>query len=205
MKVQRFKGRTIKQAKLVNNILKVYNNDSFAEDQNWYVRANEYAKNLASINGITVLQASGVIASLSPLKSWDENRRIAREFLNNGSAYHTSTFIGKAEDILNGDGTRDSILTTLNGNKTRSFFLNIAYPNDITGVTIDRHALSVAMGKTLPDSNLKGITKNQYSFFESAYVQAADKVGILPHEMQAVVWVKWRKLKEAKKFEDVPF
>tara|TARA_R110000868_G_scaffold392714_2_gene663500 strand:- start:703 stop:1329 length:627 start_codon:yes stop_codon:yes gene_type:complete len=204
---QRYKGRTLNQAQLVKNILEVYNNQAHTGESNWYYTANELAISLATKYNVTTLQASGVIAALSPLKSWDENKRIAEGYLKNGEASHTGAMITKADDIVgyNGTMTEEFILVTLNGNKIQNFFLNIAFPGVALGVTIDRHAVSVAVGEVLPDSMLRSITDKQYAFFEDAYRIAANKVGILPHEIQAVVWVKWRKLKEAKKYAEVPF
>lgn len=204
---QKFKGTELKQSKVVKNILKVYNDTTFTAESNWYTTANELAVSLAKAYDYNLLQVAGVIAALSPLKSWDENKRIAEAFLKSGDAYHTGTMIAKADDIVNYDGNfqREFILTTLNGNKIQNFFLNIAYPMAKEGVTIDRHAVSIAFGKSLPDSMLRSITDRQYEFFAECYRIAAAKAGILPNEMQAVTWVKWRKLKDAKKFEDVPF
>lgn len=208
MKVtQRYKGRQLNQAKLVKNILEVYNNQDHQRELNWYETANKLASKLGRLYNVTALQAAGVLAALSPLKSWDENMRIAEAYLKNGSAYHTSTMMLKAQDIISYKGTltEEFILTTLNGNKIQNFFLNIAFPKSELGVTIDRHAISIAVGESLPNHMLTAITDKQYEFFADAYKIAASKVGILPHEMQAATWVKWRKLKEAKKFEDVPF
>jgi hypothetical protein len=204
---QRYKGRQLNQAKLVKNILEVYNNSDHQGAASWYQTANELASKLARLYNVSTLQASGVLAALSPLKSWDENKRIAEAYLKNGEAYHTGAMISKADDITayNGSMAEEFILVTLNGNKIQNFFLNIAFPNVALGVTIDRHAVSVAVGEVLPDSMLRSITDKQYEFFVEAYKIAANKVGILPHEMQAVTWVKWRKIKEAKKYEDVPF
>jgi len=204
---QRYKGRTLNQAKLVKNILAIYNDQEYTGESDWYQTAHKLAVQLATKYNTTTLQTSGVIAALSPLKSWDENKRIAEAYLKNGEAYHTGAMISKADDIINYNGsmTEEFILVTLNGNKIQNFFLNIAFPKVSLGVTIDRHAVSAAVGEALPDSMLRSITDKQYEFFADAYKKAAIKVGILPHEMQAVVWVKWRKLKEAKKYAEVPF
>lgn len=207
MTKQLFKGKVYGQRHVVNNILRTFNNTEFTAQSNWYTEANLLATKLASLHNLTVLQTAGVIASLSPLKSWDENQRIAKAFLKSGDAYHTSMFIDKAEQIVkyNGDFAREFNLSILNGNKIQNFFINIAFPKESTAVTIDRHAISVALGKLVPENHLKGITDKQYEFFAECYRQAANKVGVLPNEMQAVTWVKWRKIKSAKANAGVPF
>lgn len=204
---QKFKGKDLTARKVINNILKVHNNTEFSADKNWYVEANQLAQNLARKYNVDVLQASGVIASLSPLKSWDENKKIAEAFLRTGRAKHTAAMTNKAKDILTYKGTaqREYILNTLNGNKIQSFFLNIAFPTVSDKVTIDRHAVAIALGRNAKDNELKDITDNQYLFFEDCYKAAAAKAGLLPHELQAVTWVKWRLLKTKEKFADVPF
>lgn len=202
---QRFKGVTLRGDQIVENILDVYYNDQVDSETGWYQNANELAVELANRYDSCPLKVAGIIASLSPLKSWDENKRIAESFLRNGESYHTGIFQSKAEAILEGDSCRERILEILNGNKIQNFFLNIAFPKLVNAVTIDRHAVSIAHGYTVEDSKLKGITDKQYNFFKACYVEAARIAGVLPNEMQAVTWVKWRKLKAQDYFADVPF
>ena len=204
---QKFKGSTLFRKRCVDNILSVYHNPDFSGGYNWYDKANELANVLATKYGLTTLQVAGIIASLSPLKSWEENKKIAVQFLINGNGKHTEAMKSKARDIkaYSDSFEREFILATLNGNKISSFFVNIAYPNEGSYVTIDRHAIAICLGRNINENEGKGITDKQYEFLASCYRQAAEILDIVPNKVQSVTWVKWRKLKNAKKFEDVPF
>lgn len=204
---QKFKGTTLYRKRCIDNILKVYNNPEFEGDATWYRDANKYAQTLASKFKLTNLQVAGIIAALSPLKSWNENKKIAEQFLLNGNGKHTEAMKQKAKDIkaYNNSLEREFILTTLRGNKISNFFLNIAYPEAKDHVTVDRHAIAVCLNRNINENEGVGITDNQYEFLASCYRDAAERLGVLPNVVQSVTWVKWRKLKQAKKYEGVPF
>lgn len=203
MSKQKFKGRTLFTKTTVDNILRIY--DQQTQITNWYRDANLFAQNLSELTGHSLPKICGVIAALSPLKSWDENKIIARNFLlKTGPAKHTRVMVNKAKDIISGTGEVDQICEVLNGNKITSFFLNILQPETAGAVTIDRHAVAVALGRNATDKELQ-ITTGQYEFFANCYRIAAQKRNVLPLQMQAVTWEIWRELKAAKNFADVPF
>lgn len=194
---QKFKGVTLYRKRCVDNIIKVYNDSRYDGGQEWYLEANGYATKLANIHGLSLLQVAGVIASLSPLKSWDENKKIAEQFIISGAGKHTRVMINKANDIVNYKDSmeRDFILATLRGNKISSFFVNIAYPKEPTHVTVDRHAIAVVLGRSITEKEGVGITNSQYEFLASCYRDAGEVLGVIPNKVQSVTWVKWRKLK----------
>lgn len=204
---QKFKGTTLYRKRCVDNILNIFNNPDFEGDFDWYKEANRFANDLANKFGLTSLQVAGIIASLSPLKSWDENKKIAEQFLRNGNGKHTKAMKDKARNIkeYNSSMQREFILATLNGNKISSFFVNIAYPNEPTHVTIDRHAIAVCLNRPIKENEGAGITDKQYEFLASCYRQAGEILGLLPNQVQSVTWVKWRQIKNANKFNEVPF
>ena len=102
--------------------------------------------------------------------------------------------VKKAADILAlQDPTTDEIVEILNGQKIVNFFHNIRYPKTSRNVTIDRHALSIAVGKKLTDEKMK-LTKAQFEFFEHCYRWTADNLGISPLLLQSATWVKWRQM-----------
>ena len=100
----------------------------------------------------------------------------------------------KAQAILDSDGELETICDILNGSKIVNFFMNIVNPKS-NGVTIDRHAVSLAVGRDLQGSSLQ-MSATQYQFFVNAYQIASKKVGLLPSQLQAVTWVEWRKFKK---------
>jgi hypothetical protein len=202
---QQFKGLSLTTTKCVNNILKVYNSSDKFISSNWYVEANSYAQTLAILFNVKLSVACGVIAALSPLKSWDENKKIAHSFLKNGKGKHTKAFVDKALQIKQSNGDVETIAMILNGNKIVSFFINILEPTQENFVTIDRHALSIALGRCILENEGKGITLKQYEFFVNCYKIAGLKAGISAVRMQSITWETWRLAKKKEINQDVPF
>jgi len=203
---QAFKSKTYYTKRVVNNILEVY--DQSNDKSDWYQEANDFAWDLANkyLGGTENCHASvcGIIAALSPLKSWEENKKIAISFLKGDKVKHTKTMAGKAYAISKSDGQIDTIVGILNGLKITSFFLNIYNPKTSQAVTIDRHAISIAVGQIMTDNF--SMTHKQYSFFQNAYRVAAEMRDVRPLQMQAVTWVTWRMMKDKNNQEfNLPF
>lgn len=204
--VQKFKGQTLTLKKCVRNILSVYNSANLETiNENWYIEANQFAQSLAIKYDVSLQIACGIIAALSPLKSWTENKLIADNFLKNGKGKHTKLFVDKATQIKNSNSDVETIALILNGNKIISFFVNILEPLQQNFVTIDRHALSIILGRNILEREAVGITYNQYQFFVNCYNVAGLKAKISPVLMQSITWVTWRQNKKAKENMDVPF
>jgi hypothetical protein len=199
---QVFKGKTLYTKTVVRRITEVYNQ---ATDHNdWYKEANDFAFQLSyrlwdkdpATRKQAHAKACGIIAALSPLKSWDENMNIAKLFVLTGQVKHTAVMGQKAKDILSSDGSLETISTILNGSKITSFFLNIYRPSTSQAVTIDRHAISIALGYSITDNF--SMTSKQYEFFQNCYRIASLNASIKPLQMQAITWVEWRKQKATK-------
>jgi hypothetical protein len=196
MRKQSFKGMELTFTKCVNSIIKIYNQATPEEKKNmWYDDARIFAMNQTT-ESVSHVKVAGIIAALSPLKSWEENKRITITFLQNGKTSHTKTNHQKAVDILNCDGKVETICDILNGNKVTAFFLNIVGYKNV--VTIDRHALAVAIGRSITGNEGVGITKIQNEFFQRCYQIAARKENVDPSYMQAITWVAWKRLKQLK-------
>ena len=192
---QVYKGKKLTSAKVVNNIMKIYEQATENERKfNWYVEQNLFAQKLAKRYNVNLSKVVGVISALSPLKSWDENKTIADLFFRTGRVKHTGAMKNKAKRIMAlNDANDDDITDILNGNKISSFYLNIRHPLTSDCVTIDRHALDICLGKVSEDN--RQTTLNQYLFFQKCYVIAGAKVGIKASLMQSITWVKWIELK----------
>ena len=189
----------------VRNIMKVYRKATVRDVQDgveWYARALREAKRISKAFGLPVPTVVGVMAALSPNNRWERNKVDA---YNMCSAYHeglgmdsfkVSTYNSmkaKAWSILT-DSLRDddSILTRLNGQKIRSFYSNIMGLNE---VTIDGHALNIARGyREGLTSDKTNIGVKQYRELQEAYVRAAKRAGVKPHEMQAITWTVWKRV-----------
>ncbi|WOB06453.1 LPD38 domain-containing protein [Piscinibacter gummiphilus] len=109
--------------------------------------------------------------------------------------------IAKAISIYR-NGSFESINEQLGRkHKVRNFFNNILVPNSPNGhVTIDTHAVAAALLRPLsgnsievmhnfggPSSAHAGL-EGTYALYEEAYHRAAERVGLLPREMQSITW-----------------
>ena len=202
MKTQTFKGKELSRTKVKNNILKIWNLTDQSERFDWYQDANDFCNGFQ--NALQLLHqpkdrthaiACGVVSALSPVKSWSQNKLCAIKMLETGDCGHMKQFKDKAKRIMNSDGSDDAILSILNGRKISSFYLNIKYPKVSDNITIDRHALSIALGYWTNDEDYQGMTATQYNFFVQCFTLAAAKVGVPALIMQSATWVKFRKIK----------
>jgi hypothetical protein len=137
-----------------------------------------------------------VLAALSPRKTWDENKNQAIKLVKTGDCGHMRVFKEKALQIIAGSGNEADILKVLNGRKITSFYLNIRYPDKAINLTIDRHALSVALGYWTSDSDYTGLTTRQYEFFSECYRHVAARLSVSPLLVQSATWVVWRRIKK---------
>jgi hypothetical protein len=99
---------------------------------------------------------------------------------------------------------------SLNGHKVRSFFNNIAgwiaSRGHSSDVTIDSHALAIALGNekvssSSPEYEIFGNMESKpyglmgyYAPIADAYRRVAEKYGLEPRQVQAITWVLWREL-----------
>ena len=182
-----------------NNILKVYKvsadyerNDWYREAHNFGVEVSTFLKSFRNYN-ITVNQVLGIVSALSPLKEWEKNKEIAVDFILTGDCGHMGANKRKARQILDSDGSDDEILKILSGPKTSRFYMNMMYP-DGTGVTVDRHAIAIAIGRTATDKE-QSLTPKAYEFIEKCYIMTAETLGLDPLHLQSITWQTWKRIK----------
>ena len=178
-----------------NRIIKMYHQATIEEtNRDWYTYENEQINILAERYKLPANKIAGIHSALSPRKEWQLNKRIAIDLITTNTCGHMKVFVKKAKDILH-TGTSDvDILGILKGRKISSFYMNILYPDSSNKVTIDRHAIAVALGRTATDKELS-LTDKQYTFFEDCYKRASDKLGIRPSLLQSITWEAWKRLK----------
>lgn len=184
------------------NIISVYLNASEAEiseGMNWYPNANDMAYQWG--NG-DIWTAAGVMSAFSPLTPWYRTMELAKDSLSTGVA-RTDTLgnaTKAAQRILDGEHP----LEVLKGLKTRAFATAIATRGKTESVTIDSHALSIAMGYPIASKKAK-IGVRRYRELSALYVDVADMIGVYPAVAQAIVWPAWRNMhfnKATRKGED---
>jgi hypothetical protein len=181
-----------------DNVLSVYRRasfDAFSFGMTWYDDANAVARDLG---GDRFHRAAGVIAALSPMNKWKNNKRMAYRFFERKGIIE---FVGTKNGIGLGKNVRKAIaiyngedaLDILGGDKVRAFYLTILDPNAINNPVIDRHAFDIAVGMRTNDK-ARGLLNNkgQYARFSNAYNEAAAVAGISPCQMQAITWEQWR-------------
>lgn len=195
----RFLNKKHKKSILVKRLLAFYDSATNEErNSNWYIEANQFAIELAERFNKPLIQVCGVIAALSPQKNWQENKRLAVLFLQGKNHGQTKMQLKKADScLLTECETEIFNLLTKNGLKTSQFFLNLLHPNKSIGITIDRHAVGACLFtpnniEALPEIRM---TKTQYDVFQDVYISTANKLAIKPHELQAIVWKAYRRLK----------
>jgi hypothetical protein len=210
---QLYKHEVLTQRKCVNAILRFYSlatHTEVNEGMEWYNVANAYCKELASRFDISIQQAAGIIAVFSPQAGWAENKRYAVSFLvNPGNRLRSLVQNIKAKKILRLKSEADIYAAQSTDNaayKTKSFLLNILNPDIATRVTIDRHAIAVCSQSPdnvfALDNSYAKYTQAQYDFFQACYTQAAASLDILPHQLQAITWITYRRIRSLKQHTD---
>jgi hypothetical protein len=205
-----YKGEVLTRTKVINKIVKIYTDTTEDERFDWYQDAKnkgiEIAKNnnaFVPLWGETAERVNskvwGVIAALSPVKTWSQNLIQAEQFYKSGDCGHMGQFKTKARKIMQSDGSDESILEILKGRKISAFYMNIKYPHHGANVTIDRHALSICLGKWVTDEEYSGMTASQYGFFQNCYILASVKLDTTPLLVQSSTWVRFRKIKHTYK------
>lgn len=173
----------------------------------WYWAMNDFARGLGERYSVPITRAADVIAVISPRLSVEKNMAYAELLFATGDAPIMGAPKRAALRIVHeGIGIVEA---TKDAPKIVSFAHNIAFPDTSRAVTIDRHIIDFLTG-SVDDGGRRVINRAGRACAEhkplnswptcqacepSAYVEAAaefraaaDKLGIMPHELQAVVW-----------------
>lgn len=157
----------------------------------WYLDAYALAY---EISGGQPCIGAGIIAALSPATPWHENVAGARYVAATGEPWHiqSALFNARAIDCRKGD---QGPLTILRGPKVRAFYRNVSDPLRVGPVVIDRHAFSILIGRPLAESALKALDRRGIRQWAAAIYRAvARDEMLLPQELQAIVWLAWRRI-----------
>lgn len=189
----------------VSNILAVYRAataDDLREGLAWYQTAHEWCRVQAgSHRPYLISRNAGIVAALSPLNGWENNKRKAAEVISKRG--NIAVVKGQPNGIGLGANVAKAIaiykgadpLDVLNGDKVRAFYRTILDPMGDIDPVIDRHAFDIAVGERT-DEKRRGILsrKGVYHDFAMAYREAAKVAGIGSAQMQAVTWITWRNI-----------
>jgi hypothetical protein len=184
----------------VTRVFRLATSAQVADGLAWYDAAHGIAYALGETYGIGTNRAAGVLAALSPLRSWGDNVNLATRFIIAGGlsegAFKLS--LDKAQAILDCDGDAATIRAILNGNKTVSFFEGIRANGMTDVVCIDRHAYDVVTNTRHTDETRPSLSGKRYATAADSYVRAAriiskeSGLSISPAQVQAITWVAWR-------------
>lgn len=174
---------------IVENIVSVFDratNEEVEHGLSWYLDANRIALDVGK--GDLKLGA-GLLAVLSPRLKWNKNVEYAYHAVEYGWPYPgMSAITNKVIRLLEGE----SADTVVNGEKTVSFYRNIVNPFS-DDVTVDRHAIDIALATRHNDDTRPSLSKSRYEELANAYRDAAKRCSIFPLELQAITWVAWRR------------
>jgi hypothetical protein len=169
---------------------------------NWYPSAWEQCKIIAGRQEVNPVKVAGVVAALSPGMEWGRNLVVAEDLIKlwkagkeipSSLSVYGYGAIRKAKRILEGELPTDVMQTA---KKTKSFFLNMIGWEE--QVTIDRHAKAAAYWLIGPkggsDNNLSKVGKKEYDELVGEYRGVARQLGLEPAQLQAIVWVTWKRI-----------
>jgi hypothetical protein len=179
------------------------------QGKDWYQRAYDLAQSfIHTYQGLTLGQAIGVIAALSPNNKWERNCADAETMIKlwhqgidprvaKVCTYNTNK--DKAARILELESPdSEAIQDILSGQKVVAFYRCISGFKDT--VCVDGHAFAIFMGERIPTTKTPNIGKALYAAITRSYILASERsfdacgYVLTPAEVQAVTWVTYRRL-----------
>ena len=182
----KLKGVQYLKADMVRRILEEFT--AYHGDPTFYHQAHEYAIGVSDRFGVELDRTVGVMAALSPMTSWDLNKKNLETMLSGLPVRYLGKQLDKADKILF-DKVVD-IPDVLSGDKTVAFWDNIMRTDQSELVTVDRHASSLVLGGR--DVNLHS---SAYGYISDAFKVAAKELNMVVTQLQSAVWNSWRERK----------
>ena len=189
-----------------SNILAVWQLATLTEQQDgaaWYPAALRISRKLAERYSVTLEQAAGVIAALSPRNRWERNvidaERLISAYVFGGPEQAAATKVctfttnkTKAIAILAAeDADSERVLEILSGPKLREFYSCIIGLDD---VCIDGHAYCIWAGNRTGLKDVPSIGVKLRRQIKADYAAAAATLGVPASVCQAVTWCAWRRI-----------
>lgn len=202
----------MRETEIIENLFKVLvaaTPEEFVAGAQAYGDYTRVMRDVAKRFELSTPVVTGVFCALSPNNNWMANLRsavtVCHAFVNGWPENETPvTTYNKNRDkafrILRGE----AIDHVFKGRKVLSFYDNIAYWPDSKVVTVDGHMANAARGKPLPLVK-SGLTNREYGIVEDCTillnkllsVEARVKLGVRglsPCDLQAVVWLTWKRM-----------
>lgn len=166
--------------------------------QRWYYEVHDYCVDLSRKYDVPLIKVAGIMSVLSPNVTFVQNVKSLELFLQTKGNCTVSTYYKqkvKADMILELDNPTEHDVKVIIGKglKTLSFFENIYRPESSLAVTVDIWQVRWAkMVRIIPKSAGVQPTIKQYKLISASIVRRAKRVGMMPHEYQALTWVEIR-------------
>jgi len=181
----------------IGDVLALATRAEVSEGTAWYSAARTFCSGLRRY-GVTLDQAAGVVAVLSPLLSWPQNMVYAERVVSGRSMVGAGVLaanLAKAGRIMAGEDVwsvvRPPAGRPRSGQKVRAFLACILTGGDTPVVCLDRHAYALATGRT----DVRALDRSGvYERLAAAYRDAGYLAGLRGSEVQAVTWLTWRRL-----------
>lgn len=144
----------------------------------WYSEAHAIVAELARDAGLSRDRTAAIVSLASPGVKWSQCLDESRALLNGTGKLSTYPICReRALAVLNG---ADPYSLTW-GPKTYSFWRNILRPATSLNVTLDRHHARL--------HSIPSWTPKRYALAESVYRDAAQRLNLIPHQLQATLWL----------------
>jgi hypothetical protein len=157
----------------------------------WYPHARDIVRSFATAYGIHDATVACVIAALSPQCEWSRNIVVAEDLLaGRGPSIGGPLLanITKAQRIIN-DRAIDTVAYFKAGPKVFHFARNLM--GDASAITVDTHAAQCAIADP---AQAIGLTWPHYDRIATAFRDVANRQELAPCDLQAVLWVTWKRL-----------
>lgn len=183
-----------------------------AEAMQSYRRYHTIVKTIAERHGYTTMVGAAVFSALSPNNEYHQNIRDLETLLVNERAgrgiddFSVTTYgqnKRKAWRIAKGELPSVEIVAL----KTWNFYNNVHTPDDPSYVTVDGHmywcwqgiagTVKGLRGQKRTTTGLRGtpsLTKTLYSEIAGDIRGLARALGVIPCQLQAILWVTWKRI-----------
>lgn len=162
------------------------------EGLKWYAKARSDILAFPSLSALGPVPATAIVAVLSPGISWDQNL-IAADAVARGSKVNIPAYGPNVEKARRIAEDPQHALVQLGGHKVTSFFDNLLAPEVSRAVTIDRHVLRAIWPRYTLETLGKWLSRaGMYEALTRSFQRVADEFGLLPHQVQAALWVHVR-------------
>lgn len=154
----------------------------------WYSDMRQWCEVIAKQHGTYTHRVVGMFAVLSPMITVEQCKRATVEVLElGGTDLNYPDNVEKARQVLAGN------YEAIRGQKVQAFEEAITHPWGDSNPVIDRHAVSVYMGRAINDKQRGGLARKKvHKRISNAYRKAAEVEGVPIHVMQAIVWESYR-------------